>query len=974
MIADLKVENHFIKEMKSEFTFFEPVLLKSLFWFTKMFKKGFNVMRFKDLILFRGNSIFRLYKQDIFEQNKKTYPVFLWTNFILSCFFLLTLNFLSNYFWVGVVSIMMASYSLIILLVFSFLYKKIKTDLCLGILYLLMVPIYVLSLIRGSVCIGNNPGYSFIIYILVLPNFMLDKPVRNILFQIPFVLSYILLCFFNKEGSLILSETIHIIEAFIASTCLILFCARIRFDNLKNYITVREQSEHNDVTGLKNKHALNNDYKNYFFKNIIVCMIDIDDFKFFNDMYGHQVGDEVLKSFGDILIQSYGKDSCYSYGGDEFLIISKESDFLDFKKKILIVKKQMNAIELDKSVLIKPNFSVGFTYGKPTSLEEFMDMISKADFLLYESKSNGKDRIYDMPYSPRANENPFQSKTSSSLSSTSKQEDNSMRAFYKSVEKKLKEVSDSRHSFCICAIAIHNFNVFKELNGYKSGEKLLDKIQKNLSSFLPDGILTHINDDRFYLFSDKNDIIKATTKINQQLSKISYSINLFMKCGIFLLKKDIPLDLAMNKAITALNSVNEEDKHRYRIIDEKLENEKKITFYVLSNLETAIADKKIAVYYQPIMRCVSGSIIAFEAFSRWIDENDNIIYPDSFIKILEQHKLIPKLDLYVIEVVCQKMREKIDLGIQPLPISINLSKIDFDMMDVVTEVTSLCDKYRIDHSLLIMEITESTMVENKSIPKEQISRFQQSGFQVWMDDFGSNYSALNLLKDYDFDVIKIDMKFLRDNSHQEKGKIIIDNIVKMAKEIHLQTLTEGVENETDFRFLQKIGCEMAQGYLFAKPFSFEQLEDFLINGPYSIERREEKTYYDEISMISLSSPTIHHQTYELSSFPNLPTAIIEYRNEEIHILRTNKAFFYFADRYFERTKEPSSKPKALWSTSSLSFMKEMITPAIENEDWQSKSFSLKGNKIDFYLKFISKNPVTQASSFFLVIHQNKEEN
>lgn len=931
-------------------------------------------MWFKNLILFRGNSIFRLYKHDIFEQNKKTYPVFLWTNFILSCFFLLTLKSLGEYFWMNVISILIVGYSLIILLVFSFLYKKIRTNLCLGILYLLMIPIYVLSLLRGSTCIGNNPGYSFMIYILVLPNFMLDKPARNILFQIPFVFSYVLLCFFNKERSLFLSDTIHITEAFVASTCLILFSSRIRFDNLKNYITVREQSEHNDVTGLKNKHALNNDYKNYFFKNIIVCMIDIDDFKFFNDMYGHQVGDEVLKSFGDILIQNFGKDSCYSYGGDEFLIISNERDSLDFKKKIQTAKKQMNAIELEKSVLIRPNFSVGFTYGKPTSLEEFMDMISKADFLLYESKSNGKDRIYDMPYSPRTNGNPFPSKSFSSLSPNSKQEDNSIKAFYRSVEKKWNEAFNSQHSFCICAIAIHNFNVFKELNGYKSGEKLLDKIQKNLTSSLPDGILTHLNDDRFYLFCDKNDIIKTTAKINQQLSKISYSINLFMKCGIFLLKKDIPLDLAMNKAITALNSISEEDKHRYRIFDEKLEEEKKTAFYVLSNLETAIENKKIAVYYQPIMRCVSGSIIAFEALARWIDENDNIIYPDSFIKVLEQHKLIPKLDLYVIENVCQKMREKIDLGMPALPISINLSKIDFDMMDVVTEVTSLCDKYHIDHSLLIMEITESTMVENKSILKEQINRFQQSGFQVWMDDFGSNYSALNLLKDYDFDVIKIDMKFLRDNSHQEKGKIIIDNIVKMAKEIHLQTLTEGVENETDFQFLQKIGCEMAQGYLFAKPLSLDQLEDFVTNGPYPIEKREEKAYYDEVSMISLHSPTIHHQTYELSPFPNLPTAIIEYRNESIHILRTNKAFFYFADRYFEKKKNPSQKPQTLWNAPSLDFLKEMANPALQNEDWQSKSFSLRGNTIDFYLKSISKNPITQAASFFLVIHQNKDNN
>ena len=189
--------------------------------------------------------------------------------------------------------------------------------------------------------------------------------------------------------------------------------------------------------------------------------------------------------------------------------------------------------------------------------------------------------------------------------------------------------------------------------------------------------------------------------------------------------------------------------------------------------------------------------------------------------MLEENNLLYKLDLYVLEEVCKTLRYQIDRGYNVCPISFNLSRNDFFKIEPLNQTIDLCKKYNIDHSLLNIEITESVTMVNKDLIKLNVSKYQDNGFEVWMDDFGSGYSSLNILKDFDFDEIKIDMEFLR--KFDTKSKLIVKSVIDMCKALGVRTLCEGVETKEHLEFLKENGCDRIQGYYYSKPLPYEEV-------------------------------------------------------------------------------------------------------------------------------------------------------
>jgi EAL domain-containing protein (putative c-di-GMP-specific phosphodiesterase class I) len=171
-----------------------------------------------------------------------------------------------------------------------------------------------------------------------------------------------------------------------------------------------------------------------------------------------------------------------------------------------------------------------------------------------------------------------------------------------------------------------------------------------------------------------------------------------------------------------------------------------------------------------------------------------------------------------------------DAGKPVVPVSLNFSRLDFELMDAVKELDDLAVKYRIPKEMIHVEVTESALTDNDSKLNEAINRFKELGYSLWLDDFGSGYSSLNVLKDYQFDVLKLDMRFLSNLEDSEKARTLIDCIIKMANRINMLTLTEGVETKTQAEFLNEAGCSRLQGYLFGKPLSREALYDRIDRG------------------------------------------------------------------------------------------------------------------------------------------------
>jgi len=320
--------------------------------------------------------------------------------------------------------------------------------------------------------------------------------------------------------------------------------------------------------------------------------------------------------------------------------------------------------------------------------------------------------------------------------------------------------------------------------------------------------------------------------------------------------------------------------------------------YILDHFDEALKNGYIKAYYQPVVRTLTGQICSAEALARWEDPDLGLLSPLAFIGVLEKHKLIHKLDLAILENICltyQKLKAK---GEPIHPFSINLSRLDFAIDDMVEQISNTIEKYGVSADMLHIEITESVMLDNTDVFDKIFDQFHDNGFDIWMDDFGSGYSSLNVLKDYKFDILKIDMKFLSDFS--SRSKKIIASIVNMSKLLGTHTLAEGVEKPEQIQFFKDIGCEMLQGYYYAKPMSEAVYMEYLQNNESKIEDCHEGKYWNCIGQLNfLSSNPLDEFKYlisisdtdDFSMFnSHIPLALIEYSDGTAHFSYLNKAY------------------------------------------------------------------------------------
>ena len=303
----------------------------------------------------------------------------------------------------------------------------------------------------------------------------------------------------------------------------------------------------------------------------------------------------------------------------------------------------------------------------------------------------------------------------------------------------------------------------------------------------------------------------------------------------------------------------------------------------------------IHVYYQPVVRSISRKLCSFEALARWIDPELGFIRPDQFIPVLERMRVIHLLDTHIIRQVCATIRESVEKGQTPVPVSVNLSRLDFTLCDIFAEVRHAASDYQIPHDFLYIEITESLMADQHTNMHEIIECFRSDGFQIWMDDFGSGYSSLNVLKDFSFDEIKLDMEFL--SSFDQRSRYIVASVIQMAKRIGIHTLAEGVETEEQFRFLRDIGCEKLQGYFFGCPQPLNESLAHVASLGIEIELPRARAYYDSIGKVDLLSavPFMSREEKELAlssarQLNSIPLAIAEARADSFSVLFFNAAF------------------------------------------------------------------------------------
>ena len=316
--------------------------------------------------------------------------------------------------------------------------------------------------------------------------------------------------------------------------------------------------------------------------------------------------------------------------------------------------------------------------------------------------------------------------------------------------------------------------------------------------------------------------------------------------------------------------------------------------YILEHIDEAISKEWLKVFYQPIVRIRTHEISDCEALCRWRDPTFGMLSPSLFIPILEENDLIYKLDMFMIDRVLMDIKGLREQGIRTVPISVNLSRQDFEINgeSIFDYIEKEIKKYGLKRRDLDIEITESIINSDDTLFRTEMKQFYAAGYSLWMDDFGSGFSSFNVLKNYHFDVLKIDMVFLKDIDDpgaSDNTKNILYSIIKMAKRLGMETVCEGTETKARVELMRELGCEKAQGFHFCKPCQLSKL----LNMNMKWESSDAREYEEKISLISvIDAPT---PTKKKETIIHRPMAIVEYRNGRFSALQFNasfKEFFY----------------------------------------------------------------------------------
>lgn len=360
---------------------------------------------------------------------------------------------------------------------------------------------------------------------------------------------------------------------------------------------------------------------------------------------------------------------------------------------------------------------------------------------------------------------------------------------------------------------MHSYN---EQHGYAAGDELLARTARALRKEFPDDQAIRYSEDRFVVLTARDDVACRIAAVNRAVAQVAGSGGEMVVAGAYAFKspEESP-SRAIDRARQAASLIRNNRKETFLVFDESIKSRYQMRDYVLGHWRQAIDEGWIETYFQPIQGLLSNKIAGVEALARWKDPTHGVLSPAVFVPVLEDHHLIWELDRHVLRQACAFQGARKRRGLTYVPLSVNLSRSDFSVPNLHETISQVIAENGLAPADVAIEITETALVHHEELIKEHIARFHEDGHLVYLDDFGSGYSTLNSLQKFDFDVLKIDMMFLRNAT--EKTPVILAESIDMAKRLHMMPLMEGVETEAERDFLRIAGCARAQGYLISKP-------------------------------------------------------------------------------------------------------------------------------------------------------------
>ena len=475
-----------------------------------------------------------------------------------------------------------------------------------------------------------------------------------------------------------------------------------------------------------------------------------------------------------------------------------------------------------------------------------------------------------------------------------------MSYFFKLAEASYAEMTAKGEEAAMLYMDLVNMRAFNTKHGFAGGDRLLKAFAALLAEHFGHDRCGRFGQDHFAVSTNAENLDERLDAFIAQYACVNGGLNTPVHIGIHLdsLNRDLEASTACDHAKTACDACGDMLSSNWLYFSEDMMERAKLRQHVIDNIDRAIDEGWITVHYQPIVRASTGKVCNEEALARWIDPEFGLLSPAEFIPALEDVGLAYKLDLNVLEQTLAKMKGMEEAGLYVVPSSINLSRSDFEACDIVEEIRMRVDASPISRDKICVEITETAIGRDYSFMSEQIDRFHALGFQVWMDDFGSEYSSLDYLQRLNFDLLKLDMRFMQQfDSSNDKSKIILAELVKMALGLGIETIAEGVETWEQVDFLRKVGCSKLQGYHFAKPQSFDSiLERYKTGLSIGFENPAESNYYSALgrtNLYDLSSITRGDDIGSQEYFDTLPMAVLECTTEGFSIMRCNRTYYRF---------------------------------------------------------------------------------
>lgn len=384
--------------------------------------------------------------------------------------------------------------------------------------------------------------------------------------------------------------------------------------------------------------------------------------------------------------------------------------------------------------------------------------------------------------------------------------------------------------YMVIKLDIDRFKLLNEVYGYEVCDKILIEFSKAVELSLDPKCDIHarINADEFILLIGFTDDDSLVEKIKQKDKLVDEYLQQLIPDKIYIRKGRYSIE----KGETNFNAIFEKVNfaHRFAKTNNILvcnydDEIKKIALKkkdIESRMEAALLNEEFKVFLQPKYRLSDETIVGVEALVRWMPNKQDIVYPGSFIPVFEQNGFITRLDMYMFEQSCKLIRNWIDSGIAPVAISVNFSRLHLNDITFVSRLSELSNKYCIPHNLLEIEITETAIFDNIGILENVLAELHGEGFTLSMDDFGTGYSSLGLLKSIPVDVIKMDKSFFDDSQNNARARLVIGSVMDMAKKLNAHTVAEGVETKENVDLLKSLGCDIVQGYYYARPMPAEE--------------------------------------------------------------------------------------------------------------------------------------------------------